>query len=47
MRKNNVLSTYKGLPKEFYVLFIGRIINCIGSFVHPLMSLILTEKIGL
>ena len=47
MRKNNVLSTYKGLPKEIYVLFIGRIINCIGSFVHPLMSLILTEKIGL
>ena len=27
MRKNNVLSTYKGLPKEIYVLFIGRIIN--------------------
>ena len=47
MRKNNVISTYKGLPKEIYVLFIGRIINCIGSFVHPLMSLILTEKIGL
>ncbi|MEG1131838.1 MAG: MFS transporter [Romboutsia sp.] len=38
---------YKGLPKEIYVLFIGKIVNCIGGFVHPLMSLILVQKIGL
>ena len=47
MREEGILSTYRGLPKEIYVLFIGRIINCIGSFVHPLMSLILTKKIGM
>lgn len=43
----NLLKTYKGLPKEIYILFIGRIINCIGSFIYPLLSLILTQKIGL
>lgn len=47
MREEGILSTYRGLPKEIYVLFIGRIINCIGSFVHPLMSLILIKKIGM
>nr|WP_195939187.1 MFS transporter [Romboutsia sp. 1001713B170131_170501_G6] len=28
-------------------MFIGKIVNSIGSFVHPLMSLILTQKIGM
>ena len=43
----NLLSPYKGLPKEIYILFIGKIVNCIGAFVHPLMSLILTQRIGM
>lgn len=47
MKREGLLTTYKGLPKEIYILFIGRIINCIGSFVHPLMSLILTKKVGM
>lgn len=38
---------YQGLPKEVYIIFISRIINSIGSFVQPLMALILTDKIGL
>lgn len=42
-----LLKSYLGLPKEIYILFVGRIINCIGSFVHPLLTLILTQKIGL
>lgn len=41
------LNPYRGLSKEIYILFFSRIINCIGGFVHPLMSLILTNKIGL
>ncbi|GKX67294.1 MDR family MFS transporter [Inconstantimicrobium mannanitabidum] len=41
------LNPYRGLSKEIYVLFFSRIINCIGGFVHPLMSLILTNKVGL
>lgn len=40
-------SLYFGLPKEIYILFIGKMINCIGSFIYPLLSLILIDKIGL
>ncbi|MGL5150134.1 MAG: MFS transporter [Clostridium sp.] len=43
----NLLSTYRGLPKEIYVIFIGKTVTCIGAFIHPLLSLILTQKIGL
>lgn len=41
----NLLSTYKGLPREIYILFIGKIVNALGAFVQPLMSLILTQKL--
>jgi MFS family permease len=44
---NQSFNQYKGLPKEIYILFIGRIINCLGSFVGPLMALILTQKFGM
>ncbi|MGL6106389.1 MDR family MFS transporter [Romboutsia sp.] len=44
---NNLLNPYKNLPKEIYILFIGKIVNSIGAFVHPLMSLILTQRIGM
>lgn len=48
MRKiANLLTPYKGLPKEIYIIFISRIVNSMGSFVMPLMTLILTQKIGL
>ena len=47
MNIKETLNTYKGLPKEIYILFIGKIVNSIGSFVHPLMTLILTQQIGL
>lgn len=43
----NLLSTYKGLPREIYILFIGKIVNSLGAFVQPLMSLILTQKLGM
>ncbi|OGO78104.1 MAG: MFS transporter [Clostridiales bacterium GWB2_37_7] len=36
-----------GLPKEVYVIFVSRIVNAIGSFVGPFLTLILTKKIGL
>lgn len=44
---NDVFGTYIGLPKEVYILFLGKMINCIGAFVHPLLSLIITQKVGL
>ncbi|MFT8317633.1 MAG: MFS transporter [Sporolactobacillus sp.] len=44
---NSLFNTYRGLPREIYVLFIAHIITNIGSFVQPLLVLILTRKIGL
>lgn len=44
---NNYISPYKGLPREIYIIFISRIINAVGCFVMPLLTLILTERIGL
>jgi len=42
-----VLKPYIGLPKEIYVLFVARIVNAMGAFVFPMLTLILTKKIGL
>lgn len=42
-----LFTPYKNLPKEIYIIFISRIVNSMGSFVGPLLTLILTEKIGL
>lgn len=41
------ISRYFGFRKEIYVLFVSRIINCIGAFVHPLLTLILKNKLGM
>jgi Arabinose efflux permease len=46
MRKH-YLAAYAGLPKEVYILFASRIINCMGSFILPLLALILTQKLGM
>lgn len=47
MNFKNLINNYKGLPREIYILFVGKIVNSIGAFVYPLMSLILTQKIGM
>lgn len=38
---------YKGLPRSIYFIFLSRIINSVGAFVGPLITLLLTDKIGL
>lgn len=38
---------YRGLPKDMYLLFLSVVINKMGSFVTPLLTLILTVKLGL
>lgn len=45
--KKHYLSAYAGLPKEIYILFAARIITCMGSFILPLLTLILTQKLGM
>lgn len=47
MKTSNVLKTYSGLPKSIYVIFFARIINSMGSFVHPFLTLFLTKNLGL
>jgi len=46
-KKKGLLAPYKGLPKEVYIIFLARIINAAGLFVFPLLTLLLTRKIGL
>lgn len=43
---HKTIDPYRGLPKEIYILFVTRIINSMGAFVFPLLSLILTQRIG-
>lgn len=45
-RITHVFNPYKGLSREIYILFIARIINTSGSFISPLLTLILTKKLG-
>lgn len=42
-----LISQYRGLRKEIYVLFIGRIVTNMGSMVMPMLTLILSQKLGL
>ncbi len=43
----DLLKPYQGLPREVYIIFIARIINAMGVLVFPLLTLILTKKLGL
>ena len=45
--KQNILSQYKGLRKEIYVLFFGRIVTNMGSMVWPMLTLIMSQKLGM
>lgn len=47
MRLPRFLQPYAGLPRSIYILFLIRVINSMGSFVFPLLTLLLTDKIGL
>ena len=37
---------YKGLKKEIYLLCIGKVVTAMGSFIWPLMTMILNTKLG-
>lgn len=37
---------YSGLPRSIYILTIIRVINAMGNFVYPFLTLFLTEHIG-
>lgn len=42
-----LINQYRGLRREVYILFFGRIVTNLGSMVWPVMTLILRQKLGL
>ena len=43
----NLLNQYRGLRKEVYVLFFGRVATNLGAMVWPLLTLIMNQKLGM
>ncbi len=43
----NLFSQYAGLKKEIYILFFGKLVTAMGSFVWPMLTFFLTTKLGL
>lgn len=41
------LSIYRGLDRSIYILFFARVINSLGFFVYPFLTMFLTERMGL
>ncbi len=46
MAKVNIFSQYKGLSKSAYVLFVARLVTNMGAFIWPMLTLILSVKLG-
>ncbi|MEG0168648.1 MFS transporter [Anaerorhabdus sp.] len=42
-----MFNQYKGLRREMYVLFFGRIVTNMGALIWPMLTLILRNKLGL
>lgn len=42
-----LLDQYRGLRKEIYILVFGRMVTALGSMVWPVMTMILSRKMGL
>jgi len=45
MEKATLFKTYSGLDRGVYVLFIARIVNSMGNFVFPFLTMFLTRKL--
>ncbi|MGH0054017.1 MAG: MFS transporter [Sphaerochaetaceae bacterium] len=41
-----IFSLYRGLPQPIYVLFFATVINAIGIFIYPFLTLYLTRRLG-
>ncbi|MFU0833538.1 MAG: Multidrug resistance protein MdtG [Oscillospiraceae bacterium] len=44
--KKQYIAPYQNLSREIYIIFAARIISCLGGFIQPLLTLILTQKLG-
>lgn len=45
MYLNRLIGQYKGLPKSIYVIFLARIVNSLGNFVMPFLTIFLTDNL--
>lgn len=43
----NIVSQYKGLRRENYVLCFGRLVTGMGSMIWPMLTMILNQKMGM
>lgn len=43
----NLFSQYKGLRREIYILCFGRLVTSMGAMVWPMLTMILSQKMGL
>ncbi len=43
----SLLGQYRGLRRENYILFFGRIVTNLGSMIYPVLTLILSQKMGM
>ena len=43
----NIFAQYKNLRRENYVLFFGRIVTSMGAMIWPMLTLLLSRKLGL
>jgi MFS family permease len=41
------LRSYSGLDRSIYFLCLAQVVNSIGHFVHPFLTMFLTQKIGM
>ena len=41
-----LFTQYSGLRREIYVLFVGKLVTAMGSFVWPMLTFLLTAKLG-
>ncbi|HWP68455.1 MAG TPA: MFS transporter, partial [Rectinemataceae bacterium] len=46
-KTTGLFGVYKGLPKPLYMLFIATIVNSVGMFVFPFLTLYLTGRLGM
>jgi len=40
------IDQYRGLNRDIYILFVGRVIGALGTFIWPLLTMILSVKLG-
>lgn len=43
----NLINQYRGLRREIYILFFGRMVTNLGSMIWPVMTMILSQKLNL